>query len=155
MISESTIHRRNRAPIASRLPLSQNRRKQASTWPHHLAVPSGAFKTIPEPLVCLVQIVHLSCTNTNTIFKRTGTRFDMTHIPQEFDRVRLKWFLSLWYVWPKPCTYIASRLALSLNRLKRASTWALSPRSTIGCIQNGSWAYGMFGANHASILQQH
>jgi hypothetical protein len=50
------------------------------------------------------------------------------------------------------CNYLASRLALSPNGPKRASTWASSPRSIIGCIQNNFWAYGTFGANRAPIL---
>jgi hypothetical protein len=41
--------------------------------------------------------------------------------------------------WRKMCTYLVSRLPLSPNAPKRAST-ALSPRSTIGCIQNDIWA---------------
>jgi hypothetical protein len=48
--------------------------------PHHLGVPSGASKTIPKPMVHLVQIVHLSCTVTNTISKWTQRTFDMTHV---------------------------------------------------------------------------
>jgi hypothetical protein len=36
----------------------------------------------------------------------------------EFYQVCPKWFLRLWYVWRKPCTYLASRLALSPNRPK-------------------------------------
>jgi hypothetical protein len=47
-----------------------------------------------------------------------------------------KWFSSLWYVWHKQCTYLASRLALCLNGWEWTSNWASSPRSTIGCIQN-------------------
>jgi hypothetical protein len=35
-----------------------------------------------------------------------------------------KMIFSLWYIWHKPRTYLASRLALSLNGLKQASTWA-------------------------------
>jgi carbonic anhydrase/acetyltransferase-like protein (isoleucine patch superfamily) len=42
----------------------------------------------------------------------------------------------LQYVQPKSCIYLASRLALSPNRLNRASTRASSPMSTIRCIQN-------------------
>jgi hypothetical protein len=41
------------------------------------------------------------------------------------------------------------------NELNQASTWALSPMSTIGCIQNNFWAYGMFSTNHAFILNRH
>jgi hypothetical protein len=55
----------------------------------------------------------------------------------------------------KPCTYLMSRLALSPCRSNRASTWASSPRSTIGCIQNDFWADGMFAVNHEPILHRH
>jgi hypothetical protein len=66
-----------------------------------------------------------------------------------------KWLSSLKYVRRKPYTYLASRLALSPTELNEASTWASSPRSTIGCVQNELWAYYMFGANRASILYRH
>jgi hypothetical protein len=66
--------------------------------------------------VRLVQTVHLSYTDTNTISKRTKTRFHTTHVTYEFHRVRPKLFMSLWYVQCKPCTFLASRLALSPNR---------------------------------------
>jgi hypothetical protein len=33
-------------------------------------------------MVCLAQTVHLSCTDTNTVSKRTKTRFHMTHSPR-------------------------------------------------------------------------
>jgi hypothetical protein len=62
---------------------------------------------------------------------------------------------SLWYFRHKPCAYLASRLAPPPNGLKRNSSWASTPRSTIGCIQNNFWAYGMFGANRAAILHRH
>jgi hypothetical protein len=102
----------------------------------HLGVLSGVSKTISEPTVCLAQIVHLSSTDTNTISKWTNPRFHMTHVTLEFHQVRPKWFLRLLYIWHKPCTYLASRFALSLNGLNRASTWDSSPRSSIGCFQN-------------------
>jgi hypothetical protein len=44
----------------------------------------------------------------------------MTHVTYEFHRVRPKLFMSLWYVQCKPCTYLASRLALSPNRPNQA-----------------------------------
>jgi hypothetical protein len=47
--------------------------------PHHLGAPSGASKTISEPMVRLVQIMHLSCINTNGVSKQTETRFHMIH----------------------------------------------------------------------------
>jgi hypothetical protein len=138
---------------------------------------SGASKMISEPTVCLAQTVHLSWTNTNTISKWTKMRFHMTHVTLKFRQVRPKWFLWIWYVRHKPCTclaltptlspqlfrslryvqrksctYLASRLAFSLNELNQASTWALSPRCTIRCIQNDLWACGTFGTNRAPIL---
>jgi hypothetical protein len=41
-------------------------------------------------MVRLVQTVHLSCTNTNTIYKQTKMRFNTTHVTYEFHRVRPK-----------------------------------------------------------------
>jgi hypothetical protein len=113
--------------------------------PHH-AVSLGVPKTISEPMVRLAQTMHLSCTDTNTLSKWTETRFHMTHVTKEFHQVHPKWFLSLWYVQCKPCTYLTSILALSPNGLNQASTWDSSPKSTIGCVQTDLWAFGMFGA---------
>jgi hypothetical protein len=50
------------------------------------------------------------------------------------------------------CTYLASRLTLSPNRLKRSSSWSTSPRSTILCAQSDFRSYGIFGTNRAPIL---
>jgi hypothetical protein len=92
--------------------------------PHHLGVPSISSKMIPEPMACLAQTVHLSCTT-------------LTPPPNgPKPRVHPKQFSSLWYIRYKPCTHLASRLALSPNGPKRASIWASSPRSTIGSVQN-------------------
>jgi hypothetical protein len=67
----------------------------------HTGVPSGASTIISKPAVRFAQTVHLSYTKTNTISKRIETIFYMTHITQEFHRVRPKRFLKLWYVWCK------------------------------------------------------
>jgi hypothetical protein len=88
--------------------------------PRHLGVPSSAFKTISTPMVRSVETMLLSCTNTNTVSKWTKIRFHMTHITYEFHWVRPKLFMSLWYIQCKPCTYLLSRLALSLNGPNRA-----------------------------------
>jgi hypothetical protein len=48
--------------------------------PRHLGVPLGVAKMISEPMEWLAQIVHLSCTDTNTISKQTKMRFHMTHV---------------------------------------------------------------------------
>jgi len=96
--------------------------------------------------------MHLSCSKTNTVFKRTKARFHMTHVIYEFHQVCPNWFLSIWYFSCKLYTYLASRLALSPNRPNRAFTWASSPMSTIRCVQNGFLAYGALGENRATIL---
>jgi hypothetical protein len=123
--------------------------------PCQLGVPSGVSKAISEPIVCLVQTMHLSCAKITTISKRIELSCHLSLVTKEYHRVRAKRFLSQWYVWRKPCTYLVSRLPLSPNGLNRASTWASSPRNTIGCVQNDFWAYEMFDTNHAPILHRH
>jgi hypothetical protein len=132
--------------------------------PRHLGVPSGVCKMISEPMVCLARTVHLSLSDTKTISKRAKKRFHMTRVALEFHRMDPKWYWSLWYVRCKPCTYLASRLALSPNGptltqspngLKRDSTRPTSPGSSTMCVQNNFRAYGLFGANRALILHQH
>jgi hypothetical protein len=71
---------------------------------------------ISMPMVYSVQTVHLSCTDTNIVSKWTKTRFHTAHVTYEYHRVRLNLFMSLWYMQCKPCTYLASRLALFPNR---------------------------------------
>ena len=50
--------------------------------PRHLGVPSGASKMISEPMVCLAQTVHLSCTDTSTVSKQKEVRFHITQSPR-------------------------------------------------------------------------
>jgi hypothetical protein len=114
----------------------QTDRNELPVEPCHLGGPSGASKMISKPTVRLAQTMHLSCNDTKTVSKRTEMRFQITHVTKEFHRVKQKWFLSLWYVRCKSCTYLASRLALYLNWPKWASSWAQSPKRTIRCIQN-------------------
>jgi hypothetical protein len=69
----------NRAPILHRNEhCPQIDRNEISHDPHHLGVPSGASETISEAMACLEQTMHLSCTNTKTISKRTKMTFHMT-----------------------------------------------------------------------------
>jgi hypothetical protein len=65
-------------------------RNEIAHEPRHAGGPSGASKTIYKAMVRLVQTVHLSSTETNTISKRTETRFHMTPVTKEFYRVRPK-----------------------------------------------------------------
>jgi hypothetical protein len=141
--------------LASRLALSPNRMKQASTW---ASSPRSTIWCIQNDLWAYGTfgtnhgpVLH----DTHYVSKWTETRFHKAHVTKEFHRVRTKWFLSLWYVRRKLYTYLTSRLALSPNGLNQALTLASSLRSTIGCVQNDCWAYGMFGANRAPILHWH
>jgi hypothetical protein len=54
--------------------------------PRHLGVSSGASKMIYDLMVRVAQSVHLYCTDTNTVSKRTETRFHMTHSPRSSIR---------------------------------------------------------------------
>jgi hypothetical protein len=93
-------------------------------------------KWFSEPMIRLAQTVHLSCIDTNTVSKWKELRFIMTHVTLGLHLVHRKWFSDSWYVWCKPCIFLASRLALSPNGLKWASTWAPSPSGTIECVHN-------------------
>jgi hypothetical protein len=145
----------NNAPI-----LCQDKHYLRIDWnelprePRQLGVPSGASKIISNPMVWLVQTVHLSCSNTNTVMDRTETRFHMSHITLEFHQLRPKQFPSQCYVLHKQYTYLAPTLTLSPNGPKQDLPWPTSPRSSIGCVQNDFWGYGTFSVNNAPILRQ-
>jgi hypothetical protein len=98
--------------ISNRLPLE----------PRHLEVSSVASNMISELTVHSTQTAQLSCVKITTISKRTRTSFYLSLDIYEYRRVCQKQFLSLWYVWRKPCTYIAPTLTLSPNETKRDST---------------------------------
>jgi hypothetical protein len=95
-------------------------RTELPLQPRHLGVPPSASKMISMPMVCSVQTMYLSCTDTNIASKRTKTRFHMTHITYEFHWVHPILFLSLWYVQWKSCTYLPSWVALSSNGPNKA-----------------------------------
>ena len=122
--------------------------------PRHLGVPSGASKTIFVPMICSAQTIHQSCVKISTTSKRTKMSFQLSFVTYEYHRVRPKRYLSLWYVWRKPCTYLALTLTPSPNGPNKDSTRPTSTRSSIGCVQNDFRANGTFGANHAPILRQ-
>jgi hypothetical protein len=78
----------NRAPILRKNDtISKTDQNEHPLEPRHLGVPSGAFKTISEAMVYLVQTVHLSCTDTDNVSKRTEMRFHMTNVTEVFYRV--------------------------------------------------------------------
>jgi hypothetical protein len=131
-----------------------NELSQASSWS---LLPRSTIMCVPNDF----WVYCMFSTNCAPILHRhqhylqmDQKRFHVTYVTLEFHRVHPKWLLRLWYVRHKPCTYLAWRVALSLNGLDWASTWASSPRSTIGCVQNDFWACGTFGANRTPILRQ-
>jgi hypothetical protein len=128
-----------------------NELSQASTWASSPRSTIGCVQNDFWAYGMFSTNLHISWTDNSTISKWTNIRFHMTHVTLQFHRVRPKWFLRLWYVRHKPCTYHASSLAIFLNGLDRACTWASSHRSTIGCVQIDFWACGTFGANRAPI----
>jgi hypothetical protein len=140
------------API---IRLSPNRLIRDCTWRTSSISSIGCVQDDFWAMVRSAQSVHLSCSDTNTVSERTEMSFHLSLVTLEHHRVHLKWFSSLGDVRRKPCTYLVSRLAPSPNGPKQGSTRALSPRSTIGCIQNDFWVYGTFGANYAPILHWH
>ena len=141
--------------LALRLTLSTNRLKWASTRPlsprSTIGCAQSDFRSYGTFGANRAPILHWD----NTISKQTETRFHLTHVTLEYHHVRLKWFPSLWYIQRIPCIYPMPWLTLSPNRPKRASSWASSPTSTIGCVLNDIWANGTFGGNRAPILHKH
>jgi hypothetical protein len=134
--------------------VSKTDRNKIPHGPRYQGVPLGVSKMTSEPKVRSAQTVHLSCVKISIISKRTKSCFHLSLVTYEYHWVHRKWFLSQWYVWCKPCTYLAPTLTLSQNRMKRDSTWPKSPGSYIGYIQDDFWACGMFSAKRAPILRQ-
>jgi hypothetical protein len=123
-----------------------NRPKRDSTWPMSPRCSIACVQNCFRAYGMFGATMHLYYTNTNTISKQTELRFDMTYVTKEFQWVHPKWFLSLWYVRRRPCTYLTPTLTQFSNRPKWDSTWPTSPRGSIGCVQNGFRVYGTFGA---------
>jgi hypothetical protein len=69
-------------------------------------------KMISEPMVRLAQTMHPSCVEINTTFKQIETIFHLIYATKGYHLVCPKRFKNLWYIWCKPCTYLASRLIL-------------------------------------------
>jgi hypothetical protein len=65
---------------------------------------------ISMPMVYLAQIMHLSCTEINTISKWTEMSFLLTHVTYEYHRVHPKLFLSLLFIWRKRATILLKAL---------------------------------------------
>ena len=93
------------------------RTEQDSTCPKSpRSFPSGASKTISESMVRSAQTVYRSCVKFSTTSKRTEMSFPLSFVTKEYHQVRPKRYLSLWYVWHEPCTYITLTQTPSPNR---------------------------------------
>jgi hypothetical protein len=106
----------NHAPILHVPTLSPYGPKQDSTW---AMSPKSSIRCIqnyfqaygtfgPNRAPILGQDWPYLQTNWNKLPLEPRTK--------ECHQVRPKWFLCLWYVWRKPCTYLAPTLTLSPNR---------------------------------------
>ena len=95
----------------------------------------------------------ISCVNISTISKWTETNLHLILLTSEHHWVRPKRFLSLWYIWRQPCSYLIWTQTVSKWTETRFHM-TTSPRSSIGCIQNDFRAYGTVDANGAPILRQ-
>jgi hypothetical protein len=73
----------------------QTDRSEIPQDPRHLEVPSGASKTISEPIERSAQTLHLSCVKISTISKWTKTRIHLSLVTNEYHQVCPKRFLSL------------------------------------------------------------
>jgi hypothetical protein len=71
----------NRAPnLRQKSHYLQTDQNVLSHEPHQHGVPSGASEMISDPMVCLTQTVHLSCSDTNTVIEWTEMSFHLSHI---------------------------------------------------------------------------
>jgi len=84
-----------------------------------------------------MQFVHVSCIKISNVSKQKQTELPLEPLYPGVSRVHPKWFLSLWCIRRKLCTYLAAKLTLSPNRPKRDSIWHMSSRSSIGVRLNG------------------
>ena len=97
-------------------------------------------------MVRSTQTLQLSCIKISTIYEETKSSLNWSLFNYEFHRMRLKWFLSLWCCWRKPCTYLLPKLTLSLNEPKQDSIWHTWSRTYIRCVLIDFWLYRMFHA---------
>jgi len=140
--------------LALKLTLSPNEPKRDSIWHTSSMSSIGCIQIDSKHMVRSMQTMQLSYIKISTISEKTKSSFHLSSFTYEYHRVHPKWFRSLRCIRCKPCTYLAPKLTLSPNRLKRDSIWHTSSRSSIECIQIDFQAYGMFHANRLPILHQ-
>ena len=92
----------------------------------------GVSKWIFEHMVRSLQTVHLSCIKISTISKQIEPSFHLSLFIQEYQIVHPKWFLRLWCIRCKLCTYLALKLTMSTNRPKQDSICTRHLRVPLG-----------------------
>jgi len=56
-----------------------------------------------------MQTVQISCIKISTISEQTKSSLHLSLFNYEYHRVRLRWFLILWCIRRKPCTYLSTK----------------------------------------------
>jgi hypothetical protein len=139
--STQTVHL-----LASRLALSLNGLNRASSWASSPRSTIGCVQHVFWAYGPFIAYHAPNCIKISTISNSTISSFHLSLVTYAYHRVHLKWFLSLRYVWRKPCTNLSPTLTLSPSGPKRNSTWSTSPSCSIQCVQNDFWASSTFDA---------
>jgi len=140
--------------LAPKLTMSPNEPKQDSIW-HTSSRSSIGCIQIDFEAYGMFHANHAPTLHKDQHYLQTNrTKLPLEPLHQEYQIVHPKWFLRLWCIRHKLCTYVALKLTMSANGPKQDSIWHTSSRSSIGCVQIDFQAYGMFFANHAPILHQ-
>jgi hypothetical protein len=152
-LSQWYVRRKPCTYIALTLSLSPNGPKRDSTWPTHLGFPSGAFKTISKPLVCLAQTMQLSCIKISTSPK------DSNKLPLEPHHLGVS--SGAYKMISEPMVCLAQIVHLYCNdpnsvskRTEMTFQMTHSPSSSIRCVQHDFCSDGTFDTNRASIFRQ-
>jgi hypothetical protein len=123
-----------RTLLASTVTLSPKERSEIPHDLRQLRVSSGVSKMIFKPMVHSTQTVHLSCVMISTISERTEHSLEPRHLGVPFGAFKMI---------SEPIVRLAQTMHLSCidtNTIsyekKRDSSWPMSPRSFIGCVQN-------------------
>ena len=103
---------------------------------------------------CSMQTIHLSCINISTISKQTEPSIHLSPFTQEYQHVRLKWFLRLWCIRCKLCTYLAPKLTMSPNDRKEIPYDTRHQGLPSGASKLISKHMVCFHANHAPTLHK-
>jgi hypothetical protein len=88
------------------------------------------------PVVYSAHIVHLPCTEINTVCKQTEISSIWPTSPRSSIMCAQNDFRLYCTFGAKSCTNLASRLTLSPNGPKQASIWPMSPKKSLRCSQS-------------------